>query len=412
MSSPRQLGRNFARAQDALSTRDETLRSVEARLANTVEKTFLGAPGFKMSVRSMAMVFAVAVAVAGVWLWRHGDAPLTLRINGALVSGGTSDWIDTKAGQFDALHFSDGSQIQLMENSRSRCLDVKKKGAQIRLSKGRLQATIVSSPDADWRFEAGPYTVVVTGTRFGLRWDADPGLLTVEMLEGSVRVAGPSASAGETVTAGQRLMAWADSKRVEITPWSVAGQEAAPRNRPATQTPTSSSGEIGTMQTPSSGGEALSKEMKPTSSNLSRKKPRIVDAVVRCPHADGAAALRNADDERRKAQWNSACNAYRTVLRCYPDSREASVAAFRLGKIAFDHQRDWQAAAKWFRRYLSASADVGLMREAQGRLLEALVNSHERSKAIDAAETYLRRYPRGPHASLAKKVQEDAHSFH
>ncbi len=405
MSRLRQLGRMAAEVQDRRKTREDTLGRVEARLLGTAETAGGFAAHSRSNARRMVAAAVLIPALVGAaWMyWAHG-APLALSINGKLQTQDAKGVIETEAGRFDALQFSDGSQIQVIGESRTQCLKIEENGAHILLERGRLQATIVPSADTRWRFEAGPYTVRVKGTQFGLLWDPMREELTVEMFEGSVRVDGPMPGQSRTVTAGERLSARAKQREVAVTLWSKAEQvEEQPLSPTADKALPEEQAEAITIA-------AKSDDKGGTRESRRGGKPKQDPKA--CLRTDGEKTLRYADGERRKGNLDAAFEAYQEIWDCDAKSREASIAAFRLGKIAFDSREDSRAAVLWFERFLSAPKDVGLMREAYGRLLEALIQTNERTKAAKIAREYLVRYPSGPHASLAKRVEEEFDSLH
>jgi TolA-binding protein len=93
--------------------------------------------------------------------------------------------------------------------------------------------------------------------------------------------------------------------------------------------------------------------------------------------------------------------------RAYVKARSASkvaMAAYGLGLTAFDQERNYPQAARWFRTYLRERPRGGLRREALGRLMEALRRSGDRSGARQVARRYVKEFPDGTHASLARRL--------
>ena len=93
--------------------------------------------------------------------------------------------------------------------------------------------------------------------------------------------------------------------------------------------------------------------------------------------------------------------AYRTASRRFPT---ADRPIFSLGKLAFDNRRDYSAAAHWFEEYLRRFPQGALAQEATGRLLEARLKMGDIGAAHDIAKSYLRSFPNGPHAELARRT--------
>lgn len=96
--------------------------------------------------------------------------------------------------------------------------------------------------------------------------------------------------------------------------------------------------------------------------------------------------------------------AYEELRRRIPGSDAAAVAAFELGRIAFDDARAFADARRWFSTYLNERPQGALAQEASGRLVEAHERAGDREAARAAARAYLARYPSGPHAALANAL--------
>jgi TolA-binding protein len=120
--------------------------------------------------------------------------------------------------------------------------------------------------------------------------------------------------------------------------------------------------------------------------------------------AEGSAAdLRAlADAARLSGDIARSQLALTTLRRRFPGDDQAAESAFLLGVIAFDTRGAHVEAARWFTTYLSERPRGRLAREAAGRLLEAEERSGNRAGAREAARRYLRDYPGGPHAEMAK----------
>ena len=110
------------------------------------------------------------------------------------------------------------------------------------------------------------------------------------------------------------------------------------------------------------------------------------------------------DTARLAGDSARAKQAYLAVRRRHPGSGAASVAALALGRIAFDHDASFAAAARWFETYLAEQPDGSLAREAAGRLVEAREREGDRVAAGAAARHYLSRWPDGPHAEKARSL--------
>jgi TolA-binding protein len=95
--------------------------------------------------------------------------------------------------------------------------------------------------------------------------------------------------------------------------------------------------------------------------------------------------------------------AYEAVRSRFPKTRDASLAAFSLGRMASQANADPEAAT-WFETYLHEQPNDPLAREALGRLIETRDRQGEAIAAKTLAQEYLTKYPDGPHAKFARKL--------
>jgi TolA-binding protein len=87
----------------------------------------------------------------------------------------------------------------------------------------------------------------------------------------------------------------------------------------------------------------------------------------------------------------------------FPDSEAAALAAFHLGQVVFDQGGAPADARRAFAAYLAERPHGQLAQEALGRLLE-IERLLDGRAAADLATQYLRRFPEGPHATLARSL--------
>jgi len=125
---------------------------------------------------------------------------------------------------------------------------------------------------------------------------------------------------------------------------------------------------------------------------------------VVCRLASGRDVLLLGNTARFAGSAKRADQAYRAVRERFPHTHEAAMAAFFLGRIAYDDWRRFPEAARWFDTYLTDEPDGILTREASGRLMEAQRAAGSRARASETATSYLARYPNGPHAPLARSL--------
>jgi TolA-binding protein len=88
----------------------------------------------------------------------------------------------------------------------------------------------------------------------------------------------------------------------------------------------------------------------------------------------------------------------------FPGSAAARDAAFFLGRIAED---SGGGASEWYQRYLEESPRGAYASQALGRQMMLLYQQRGRAAAEPIALEYLSRYPNGPYAAAARKIDQE-----
>ncbi|XXX81574.1 FecR domain-containing protein [Sorangium sp. So ce134] len=418
------LGRRLNEEQEELLLRrardpEERERFVTAALA-------LQAARRPAVARPALGAAALAALAACVLLLVLGRRPLTFQVGAGESSraGGAGAWIATPAGQAIPLRFSDGSSFQIQPESKVRVASVEPSGARIVLEDGAVHASVVHRPGARWLVDSGPFEVLVTGTRFDVRWNLATEALIVTLAEGSVAVSGPLVGDGLAVRAGQTLRVLRKQASVELR------DSSAPDGPPR---PPGSADAAG-IEAPSPGDAARSPDGAPPVPSATPPPPpraaspphaarpswrelsasgKFEEALAAAERegflelcdAGSASDLRSlADAARLSGDAPRAVVALTALRRRFHGDEHAAEAAFLLGVIAFDAQGEHARAERWFRTYLHERPRGRLAREAAGRLIEALERSRKRAEAREAARRYLQDHPGGPHAEMAKAI--------
>ncbi|AUX46465.1 uncharacterized protein SOCE26_079710 [Sorangium cellulosum] len=126
------------------------------------------------------------------------------------------------------------------------------------------------------------------------------------------------------------------------------------------------------------------------------------DAICGSASASDLHAL--GDAARLGGSSARAVQALAALRQRFPGSPEAASAAFLLGRIAQDQNKDHAGAASWFARYLSEHPAGAFAADAAGRLVEAEDRRGDPAAARRAAERYLAAYPSGSHAAYARRL--------
>ena len=356
-------------------------------------------PYFAVAGLAGAAAFAVAFLVL-----RTGHKDLHFEVAGRAGQAGAS--VTAAAGTPLPLQFSDGSKLVFEPGAQARVSRLTDNGAELLLEAGRLVADVRHTGEAHWSISAGPFKVIVTGTRFAAEWVPPTRKLSVEMFEGSVLVEGPSLGAGLALRAGETLEVGASSIAVVTRTVKAAAagtsvaqgpgpSETLPSEKPA---PTPES----TPQRPLSMWTDLA---------ASGRYAEALKAAERegfpglCAELDAEQLLVLGDAARYASSPSRARQAFQALVRRFPRDQRSDDARFALGRLE-SAAGDPQAAARWFERYLTTARQPPLAEEAAGRLVEIYDRVGDKQAAERAAHAYLERHPGGPRAGLARKVLE------
>src|SRR5262245_50054555 len=180
-------------------------------------------------VRGLSFGFVGAAAVAAaVLVWMR--LPISFQVDSdsgpMAVAGNPGDLIEANAVVPTAVRFSEGSSIVLERGGRLRVLSLESNGARVLVEKGAADVAIAHRhTPGKWRFEAGPVTVDVTGTRFRVDWNPEDRSFGIDLKEGSVIVGGDCLGTPRRVQRG-------DSLRVTGGPATKMAKVEAPSPRP------------------------------------------------------------------------------------------------------------------------------------------------------------------------------------
>jgi transmembrane sensor len=221
--------------------------------------------------------------------------------------------------------------------------------------------------------------------------------LRVSVTEGTVAVRGPAFRGTRFVSAHQM---------VEVTT-PEAATAAAPTPVPVAVSVDSLSPEA----------EGVTDEASPSAPHTSRNEPSWRDLEASGKYADAVKTAQRrglsgiyqtgAGDDllalARAARFTGRMDVAREALMAcrarFAGSPQAAMSAFLLGRSA-----NGASAAEWFSTYLKEQPGGALAREALGRLIEAYQAAGDRVSERAVAERYLKTYPDGPHATLAREA--------
>jgi hypothetical protein len=408
-------------------------------------------------------VLAVALIGLGSWALLHGslrrpeqlaalsggapaEAPLTYRSYGGQPSA--ANYLvapDAHASEDrSGLRFSDGSEIVASPGARLRVDSTQSRGARVFLEQGRMRTHIEHRErrrPGSWVFVAGPFDVHVTGTTFNLAWDASTQTVDLELIEGSVSVTSPLGPSQIEVKTGQRFHASMLEGTMQLESADSAHAAGGPAIRPLARS--EATPHAARSQRARHAASARAARTRHGGSPLAAAEPEHSEADTEvessAPPADEAAAgsfsdlMRagafgrvielataaglgktlergSADDVRALA--DAARYLHRTelavrgltVLRTrFPGTHHGTAAAFLLGRT-YENAAQQIEARRFYELYLRETPSGEFAAEAlAGRMrMVAALDGQEAAQTI--AEEYLRRFPRGVHAAVARQL--------
>ncbi|MCC6527809.1 MAG: FecR domain-containing protein [Polyangiaceae bacterium] len=376
-----------------------------------------------------ALAAAAALALAVVVLYKAWPArPLRYSVAGATEAEGGY----VRAVEPATVAFSDGSRAELRRGTALRVLALEVEGAQLLVEGGHADFEVVHAPGrvARWSVVAGPFTVAVTGTRFSVDWDGSAQRLVVAVQEGAVVVRGPLVEDGVTVRAHQALRAVPAEGELHVEtvgagsapgaqlgtarqPVAAGSAPDAPAAPPGPE-PTSSAlaaGEASAAPGAEPAGSAVALAARPPSWSQLVARGEF-DAVLQQADELGFEAALGArplddvlalgDAARYRGQAGLAQRALVRVRERFPGSDAAASAAFLLGRMAEGGSAP--AALGWYDRYLAEAPRGAFASEALGRKMAAVYRGSGKDAARALAEQYLRHYPQGAHAGVARQI--------
>ncbi len=413
MNAPEHLGEVVALAQDTELAQRDDIDLVRIRLMDRARPT-----GHRQAplVVGVVATLAAAAAILVVMLWQPSVSVRNSETGDEVVVG---TFLASPEDRSLSLSFSDGSEVKLEPRSGARVTRLDHLGGEVLIESGTAQVRVVHSKTSRWTVDAGPFEVRVVGTQFQVSWMPQEEHFVITLRQGHVEVSGPMVAQGRFVEAGETFQVWVRERRAEMR----SGEVEAPTHRvpePTVepiptdeQTEDHSSGPHREEQ--SSTSRTTTPRVQPPTWQELANQGRFAEAVE-FAEANGFARVLARSNARELLQLGDAARlggktarameVYRTIRERFSGSSSASRAAFFLGRISFDRRRSYREAARWFGTYLREQPGGQLSREAAGRRFEALHRAGSAAQARELARRYLRSYPSGPHAPLARQLVE------
>ena len=358
-----------------------------------------------------AVAGSAAVLAAALLLVQTSEPKLSFQ-----VAGGALDTNGRVVGQeHTKIRFSDGSEATLERGAEARITNVTERGADVVLSHGRMNVHIAKKPEASWKVAAGPYDVRVTGTAFDVSWSNQAQTFDLRMQTGAVVVTGPLAGSGIVLRAGQHLFGGVAEGRLTVegtetaaaspAPALAAVEPAEPRPAPPGLAPAPAA----PPPVPHAPNEAHAWTRQVAQGHfnavLDEAEQRGLDRTLSGGSLEELAAL--ADAARYAGRSAIAKRVLLAERQRFPSSGPARDAAFFLGRIA---EEGGGGAIEWYERYVNESPRGAYASQAFGRKMMLLYKQRGAGAAGPVAVDYLGRYPNGPYAAAARKIQLESQS--
>jgi transmembrane sensor len=416
MNTLEALGR---RAADALGDGPDGKRR-EAQRRALIAAAASGPPARRrgLLVPLLAAAAALLLILGGVAVWKMTvRKPAQFWVGETLVLSSESARLKAPADEPLAVRFEDGSTLVLEKTAAGMVAEATTRGVRFVLDAGELEAKIRKGTGRTWSVVAGPYTVTVTGTTFSVYWKQEQKLLRVTVTEGSVRVTGGEiAGGGLTLTGGERLHIDGSEGIFSIGPAQDEGKTvaaavpAAPAEAlppPEAVTPGEAPATTGEKaveeekKAPTPPWKALAQEGKYEEAMEAAGKAGFEQILKTASQAD---LWLLADTARYARDGKKAEKALLAIRERFASSKRAKIAAFLLGRVALELNKDPAGSVAWFTTYLQEDPGGPLAEEALGRLINACMKAGREEQAKKHAQLYLEKYEDGAFADLARKV--------
>jgi hypothetical protein len=383
----------------------------ESRLSERVSRARSGRPAWRVPG---AVALAAGVALASGWVLEHHAKVASGALSYVIENGGSAEdrSLDVESGPPRTVRFSDGTEVRVDQGTQARIRFVTDHGAELAMARGALHAAVIHSATSEWRFDAGPFVVHVTGTAFGLSWDPDNDRFDLRLEHGSVTVSSPVVSDPIPVRAGQWLTIRPRSNEVFIRDLvaQTTGEEPRDLGRGAELTTPhdagpvlSNSSDLGVQRSAPEASHTWAQDLAHGAFDkiVNEALRRGLDNCLAESSPGELAALADA------ARYTRRDEIARKVLlgerRRFAGSRTAVDAGLLLGRLAEAEHNDSQALS-WFDTYLAEAPSGVYASEALGRKMAIVRHSVGAAAARAVAEDYLGKYPNGTYSSAARAI--------
>ncbi len=350
-----------------------------------------------------AVAASLAVACVAGYLVMSRDEPLGFWVGEERRAGVTGAWIEPAGAWTEPVRFEDGSRVDVHAGTLVRVTDATRDEVNVLLDHGRITASVNPGRRASWHIAAGPYRVLVTGTRLSVSWEPEVEGLQVTVTKGEVRVTGPGLDGKGTTLVQGDLLRMSSGAEVAVVPEPDGdpGPAAAKAPDPQPASLPDAKTAAAPAADPVPAWRRLATEGKHEQAVAEAEKlgfDKLARTLGPVDLWDLATSARFAKKGKLAVK---ALTAYRER---FPGSSRSDTAAFLLGRVEMELEDAPAEAAKWFETYLAESPNGQLAEEAMGRLMDAQKKAGNDARARATAKAYLSKYPGGIFAPVAESM--------
>jgi TolA-binding protein len=344
----------------------------------------------------------------------RGEKPLQLSFTGARLGDHGQITRTANLPNASLLHFSDGTEVELGTDAAANLVDVTAHGATLALEHGAAQFRVIPLPGAHWAVAAGPFHVDVKGTLFDLEWAPKLGTLRLQLHRGSVAVTGPLSTEPILLHDQRELLIDLPRREIKILDQRESAPEPTPPTPPTIEAKAAPRRPAEAPLPATTAREASKDHSRRSAPSwqslfaagkldliLSEAEDAGFDVSLERRNNEDLAAL--ADAARYRGREGLARRTLLAQRERFPHSLRAVEAAFLLGRLDEASAGATQALA-WYDRYLGEAPRGRYAAEALGRKMLVVQKLRGTVQARPLAEEYVRRYPEGAYAELARKL--------
>lgn len=361
----------------------------------------------------LAAAMVVMALATAVLIWTRPSEPaLSFQVAGQSRTARTSGRV-AAPGEERLVRFSDGSRLRLTEGGSLRVRRTDSQGAEIVMEHGTLESSVHHDTETNWSVFAGPYEIVVIGTRFVTRWDPDQQSLVVTLEEGAVSILGSGIDGSVTVEAGQRFEAlgrdaWKISSPVDPSPEPSKTKDSSPAAAAPPKQPTSQDATPSEQPAAPKGADQATAPAPSWSSLLAlghfgqvleQAREKGLNECLKSCSATDVSAL--ADAARYSGNIDVARRALQELRDRHPN--HASRAAYLLGSLS-EARGQAASALRWYSTYLQEAPGGQFVSEARAGRMRTLRSLGRDEDAKAAAKKYLRLHPHGVGQRIARQI--------